>query len=455
MRKIFLTILILLALSQISFATADSSKWIDISGDLPNLHINSIVPHPFYSDSLFIGTNAGAFQTSDGGKHWNKIKFDEKPDVRITQIRAEMHPILDWTVPILWLGTEEFSDIPEDRLGRIFFSEDGGSKWINTYFPRIAVLALDVPKDSSLVAFAAAFNPFYYLDSFFAMDDTGWVEYDLTPEDTTVVCINCIEVNEKNPNQWFLATSNGLYATKDWGINWTNSGSHYNSPWAVISQHQPEILYAILFGGTRSEGIYRSKDAGQNWERVCWTVNAVNFLPDYSNPGVWYKAIKNLGVYKSTDDCSTWTDISKGLSEKDILCLVQDRRNPNVLYAGTTNGIFRYEEEMTSVQFFDKKLRQNKPGNYNFPEAYPNPFNAIIQIHYQVNVEMTIVNIQIFNILGKRIIVLMDTAQPKGEYFISWDGRDKYGTEMSSGVYFCRIKFNNSMEQTLKLVLIR
>jgi hypothetical protein len=455
MKKIFSACLILVALSQFCFATPDSLKWTNISGDLPNLHINSLAPHPFFTDSLFIGTNSGAFQTPNGGNHWSQLNFGENPDVRVTQIKTEMHPYLDWTVPVLWLGTEEYTMIPEDRLGRIFFSEDGGANWINTYFPRIAVSALEVPKDSSLIAFAAAYNPFYIQDGFYAMDDTGWVEYDLTPDDSIAIRINCIEVDVANPNRMFLATSNGVYSTTDWGINWTNSGSHHNSPWVVIPPQYPEMVFAILLGGTRSEGIYRSKDYGQYWERVCWTVNAVTFIPDYATPGVWYEAIKNLGVFKSIDDCSTWTDISNGLQEKDILCLVQDRINPMVLYAGTTNGIFRYEGSATSVNFSDKNAIQNKPKKFELLTAYPNPFNSNVQICYQVNMNMAHVKLEIYNIFGQRLKVLVDNVQSNGDHLIQWDGRDEFGQMSASGIYFCKLHLNRETVHTLKLLLIQ
>jgi len=455
MKKIFSACLILVALSQFCFATPDSLKWTNISGNLPNLYINSIAPHPFFTDSLFIGTNSGAFQTSNGGNHWNQLKFGENPDVRVTQIRAEMHPYLDWTVPVLWLGTEEYTFIPEDRLGRIFFSEDGGANWINTYFPKIAVSALEVPKDSSLVAFAATYNPFYNQDGFYAMDDTGWVEYDLTPDDSIAIRINCIEVDEANPNRMFLATSNGVYSTTDWGIYWTNSGSHHNSPWVVIPPRYPEMVYAILLGGTRSEGIYRSKDYGQYWERVCWTVNAVTFIPDYATPGVWYEAIKNLGVFKSIDDCSTWTDISNGLQEKDILCLVQDRRNPQILYAGTTNGIFRYEEIPAAVEQQGCSKKQLFPQEIELYPAYPNPFNAIVTIRFALKQKRGVC-LWIYNLLGQKVRKLVDQEKMAGFHSVIWNGRDDTGRQVASGVFIYQLSdLNDNWKSSKKIVLMR
>ncbi|HEX9973274.1 MAG TPA: hypothetical protein VGD14_14475, partial [bacterium] len=406
-----------------SMPHASSERWVEISGDLPNLHVNSIAPHPFCTDSLFIGTDAGAFQTSNGGKHWRQMKFDENSNVKVTQIRAERHPILDWTVPVMWLGTEEYTMIPEDRLGRIFFSVNGGSEWMNTYFPKIAISALEVPYDSSLVAFAGAYNFFYNQDGFFASDDTGWVKYDLTPGDTAAIRINDIDVDEANPPQrMFLATSNGVFATTNGGKSWTQTDPHHPSTAVVISPFNPKEIYAIQLCGTRSEGIYRNIDDGQNWERRCWTVNAVTLIPDTFVPGVWYWAVKNIGVFKSTDDCSTHIEISEGLKEKDILCLAQDRRNPRILYAGTTNGIFRYEETPTKVWRGEKTPKQIMPQNFKLYPAYPNPFNSSTVIRFELKTDQKI-KLAIYNLLGQEIRSLYDGIQSVGNHQAIWDGK--------------------------------
>ncbi len=430
-------------------------SWVSISGDLPNLHINSIAPHPFYTDSLFIGTDMGAFQTAGGGKHWKQIKFGENSTVKVTQIRAEMHPYLDWTVPVLWLGTEEYTMIPEDRLGRIFFSENGASEWKNTYFPKIAVSALEVPYDSSLVAFAGAYNPFYNQDGFFASDDTGWVKYDLTPGDTTAIRINCIEVDETNPYRIFLATSNGVFATTNGGKSWTQTDPYHPSTAIAISPFNPKEIYAILLFGTRSEGIYRSIDDGKSWERRCWTVNAVTLIPNIYIPGVWYWAVKNIGVFKSIDDCSTHIEISEGLKEKDILCLAQDRRNPRILYAGTTNGIFRYEESATNIWHDGNIQKQNIPRTFKVYSAYPNPFNSTTVIRLKL-FESNRVSLKIYNVLGQLIRTLIDEKKEAGMHIISWDGTDNAGRPVSTGIYMCSMVIDQKGEGDIqKLILIK
>lgn len=438
-----------------TLSEAASHRWVDISGDLPNRHINSLAPHPFYSDSIYVGTDAGAFETNDGGKHWRLMKFDENPAVKVTQMIAEVHPILDWTVPVLWLGTEEYSIIPEDRLGRIFFSVSGGMEWKNSYFPKIAVSALEVPYDSSLVAFAGAYNPFYNQDGLFASDDTGWVKFDLTPGDTTAIRINDIDIDELNPQRIFLATSNGLFATSDGGKSWRTTDPYHPAASVVISPSNPKEIYAILLCGTRSEGIYRSVDDGQTWERRCWSVNASNLIPDRFAPGTWYWAVKNIGVFKSTDDCSTHIEISEGLKEKDILCLAQDRRNPKILYAGTTNGIYRYEEVPTKIERDEKLQEQMTSQNFKLYPAYPNPFNSSTVIRFELKTEQQI-KLAVYNLLGQEIIILDAGKKSPGIHHLLWTGRDHHGFAAPSGLYFCRLSDDmGQWEQVIKIIILR
>ncbi len=438
-----------------SLIDGSSYRWVDISGDLPNRHINSIAPHPFYSDSLYVGTDAGAFETNNRGNHWRLMKFNENPEVKITQVIAEVHPILDWTVPVIWLGTEEYSMIPEDRLGRIYFSVNGGMEWKNTYFPRIAVSALEVPSDSSLVAFAGAYNFFYNQDGFFASNDTGWVKFDLTPGDTTAIRINDIDIDELNPRRIFLATSNGLFATTDGGKSWHQTDPYHPSTSVVISPFNPKEIYAILLCGTRSEGIYRSVDDGQNWKRRCWTINSSNLIADPRTPGTWYWAVKDVGVFKSTDDCSTYIEINEGLKEKDILCLALDRRNPKILYAGTTNGIFRYEEVPTHVWQKEQIQKQNLPQNFILYPAYPNPFNSSTAIRFELKNAQHI-RLAIHNVLSQEIRLLYDGLKSAGNHQLIWDGKDDQGMDLPSGLYLCRLSVSGRlMNQTKKLILIR
>jgi hypothetical protein len=88
-----------------------------------------------------------------------------------------------------------------------------------------------------------------------------------------------------------------------------------------------------------------------------------------------------------------------------------------------------------------------------FDGNFPNPFNAVTQIKYQLN-ETGEVIIYIYNINGKIIRKLLEESQNPGFYLVQWDGRDDENTVVSSGVYFLKI-FNQQTHITHKVIYLK
>jgi hypothetical protein len=85
---------------------------------------------------------------------------------------------------------------------------------------------------------------------------------------------------------------------------------------------------------------------------------------------------------------------------------------------------------------------------------YPNPFNPSTQISFGLRNDSR-VSVQIVNLLGQRIRVLIDEqTMAAGEQQVVWDGRDDAGQTVSSGLYFYRIVAD---DQTVseKMVLVK
>jgi uncharacterized repeat protein (TIGR01451 family) len=56
------------------FATTDGGKhWKNISGNLPDAPVNSVVLDPSYPNTLYVGTDVGNFVTYNGGKRWGLL----------------------------------------------------------------------------------------------------------------------------------------------------------------------------------------------------------------------------------------------------------------------------------------------------------------------------------------------------------------------------------------------
>lgn len=90
---------------------------------------------------------------------------------------------------------------------------------------------------------------------------------------------------------------------------------------------------------------------------------------------------------------------------------------------------------------------------------YPNPFNSATTIVYTVANLGPIpaqVNINIYDILGRRVRALVDEKKEIGIHRIAWDGRDDSGNVCPSGVYFARIsQWDLELGSPRKIMLIR
>ncbi len=86
-------------------------------------------------------------------------------------------------------------------------------------------------------------------------------------------------------------------------------------------------------------------------------------------------------------------------------------------------------------------------------QNYPNPFNPQTVIRYALskgcNVEITI-----FNILGQKVRGLINEYRSAGAHEILWDGKDDLGKELSSGIYFYRLK-TDEFTESKKMILLK
>ncbi len=84
---------------------------------------------------------------------------------------------------------------------------------------------------------------------------------------------------------------------------------------------------------------------------------------------------------------------------------------------------------------------------------YPNPFNPETTISYSL-AETGRVNIVVYNIKGQKVTTLVNEQQEKGNHSIKWSGRDSNSKNVSSGVYFVRMKAGKDVS-THKMLLLK
>ena len=86
---------------------------------------------------------------------------------------------------------------------------------------------------------------------------------------------------------------------------------------------------------------------------------------------------------------------------------------------------------------------------------YPNPFNPSTTISFSLNTENTEnTEIVIYNLKGQKVKTLVKDMLPAGNHQVIWNGKDDNGKQVSSGIYFYKLKTDN-FEKTRKMILLR
>jgi len=101
---------------------------------------------------------------------------------------------------------------------------------------------------------------------------------------------------------------------------------------------------------------------------------------------------------------------------------------------------------------------KEQPTTLQVVTCYPNPFKILknnkIRILFDV-LTTAEVKIEIFNLLGQKVITLWDETRQAGKnQRIYWDGKSPSGNSLISGVYFCKVTIG-TYTTTTKLTLLR
>jgi plastocyanin len=88
------------------------------------------------------------------------------------------------------------------------------------------------------------------------------------------------------------------------------------------------------------------------------------------------------------------------------------------------------------------------PNSFELAQNYPNPFNAQTNINFTIYGEGE-ATLEIFDLLGQRIAVLVDQRLEPGSYSYTWNAGDKV-----SGVFFYRLTFDGQAK-TQRMVLLK
>ncbi len=110
----------------------------------------------------------------------------------------------------------------------------------------------------------------------------------------------------------------------------------------------------------------------------------------------------------------------------------------------------------TDINGSSNPVGPSLPRAFSLAQNYPNPFNPSTTIKFSVPEGENAVKarLTVFNLRGQEVAVLINRSLEPGDYAVQWDGTDRAGRRVSSGVYFYRLntpRFN----ATRKMVILK
>jgi hypothetical protein len=86
-------------------------------------------------------------------------------------------------------------------------------------------------------------------------------------------------------------------------------------------------------------------------------------------------------------------------------------------------------------------------------QNYPNPFNPVTTIEFNMP-RRDHVTVEVFDLLGRRVLTLINGVLPAGTHRVEWNGLDEEGRSVASGVYLYRLRATEWVE-TKKMLLLK
>jgi photosystem II stability/assembly factor-like uncharacterized protein len=160
-----------------------------------------------------------------------------------------------------------------------------------------------------------------------------------------------IALHPTNANILYVATNDAVYKSRDGGGTWERFPSF--SARRVTTLAIDPVLPATIYAGTMGDAVYKSPDGGQRWlphnvglkEHVSF-VNQFVFHPAL-NETIYIAT--TVGAFYSKNAGREWEERMNGMKEVHIVTSIAiNPKDPTILYGGTTGGVYRSDDAAMS-----------------------------------------------------------------------------------------------------------
>lgn len=316
---------------------------------------------------------------------------------------------------------------------------------------------------------------------------------------------------DKHVAQTLYAGTSAIYKSTDGMASWTAISPDLSEPHIQlmgtittidVSASDPQVIYC----GTDNARVWVTTDGGDNWDEISDTlprrwVTRVTIHPDSAN--VCYVTLSGYKVdttgshiYRTEDFGGTWTSIAGDLPDAPVNDILIDPQKFDRLYIATDMGVFFTDDQgvnwsplgsgfPTEVPCHDLTLDETTrklvvwthgrsswtvtlpdvvtiashadrgPQGVRILTSYPNPFNPSTRVVFEIE-RTTNVTFRIFNVTGQEVVTLMNQKRlSPGRHEIGWNGRDRKGRQVASGVYLCRLSDGQTTAAVRRITIVK
>ncbi len=251
------------------------------------------------------------------------------------------------------------------------------------------------------------------------------------------------------------------------GVEWSGDQPYSAGSWGYVGGHSYSTADSI--SNTTDDVLYQSERYGMSGYKFD-VPNGVYEVSLYFDEIFFHEAgrrifdvtledkniIRNLDIYSTVGFANAYA-LTFNCTISDSLLDLNFSANINfpkisAIYIKRVNSFNKKKYGKSQQYNF-----VNTPTGFEIQQSYPNPYiidksGNRIRIQYQIPAKGD-VQIEIYNILGRRIREFELTDKLAGYYEFAWDGRNKLGNYVPSGIYFYRIDFKSKMKVKKFLVL--
>ena len=293
----------------------------------------SVAIDPSDREHLFFAADGGLLETENGGRTWED---------------GNRHGIVAGAPSVVVFDPQQPRRVYAGSIGNgLFKSVDHGKHWVRRSFGfgNQIIIAMDVdPVDHSVYVGTVFADGIWkstdFGDTFTRIDRAP----DAPPGEFLDLSGRGITVDPNNHNTvYFADRGTGTWRSQDAGASWINVDSTQAQN-VTVDPTDSSIVYA----GSLFMGVLKSTDGGASFNRMSNGLPDPMFMPPAggvrvspAHNNVLYVGAEFDGVFKSTDGGESWGPVSLGLDGVRVTGLVMDPVDPSVLYAGTSESVYK------------------------------------------------------------------------------------------------------------------